>query len=327
MLTVSKDHRYRGLNWDALREKVKKGMRNATLMATAPNANIGLVAGTTPGIDPRFAQVFSRNKISGKYLDLNHNLVNDLKNMGIWDKVKDQIIAEQGDISAIDEIPQHVRDIYKTSFSTSPYAFIEVAARAQKWMDQSLSRNMYLETRDIGEMMDIYQTAWKKGLKSTYYLHMKPRHTAEQSTVRVNKAEQMGKRGFAAVMEAAAEAPLSESAQTITVAQAISVNEPIAETVKVVPAVAAFGFTAEATPEITTAEATMATPIEATPVKASAGPFAAVAAESQSHAGHEHVHTTESAQPASAPATSPAGAPRIMPPSDPMEQFLCDSCQ
>ena len=98
-LTVSKDHRYRGLNWDALREKVKKGMRNATLMATAPNANIGLVAGTTPGIDPRFAQVFSRNKISGKYLDLNHNLVNDLKNMGIWEKVKDQIIAEQGDIS------------------------------------------------------------------------------------------------------------------------------------------------------------------------------------------------------------------------------------
>ena len=54
-------------------------MRNATLMAVAPNANIGLVAGTTPGIDPRFAQVFSRNKISGKYLDINHNLVKDLK--------------------------------------------------------------------------------------------------------------------------------------------------------------------------------------------------------------------------------------------------------
>jgi ribonucleoside-diphosphate reductase alpha chain len=57
-------------------------------MAVAPNANIGLAAGTTPGIDPRFAQVFSRNKISGKYLDINHNLVKDLKNMGIWDKLK-----------------------------------------------------------------------------------------------------------------------------------------------------------------------------------------------------------------------------------------------
>ena len=71
-LTVDKTSHAKelGLDWDALREKVKGGMRNATLMAVAPNANIGLVAGTTPGIDPRFAQMFSRNKISGKYLDI-----------------------------------------------------------------------------------------------------------------------------------------------------------------------------------------------------------------------------------------------------------------
>src|SRR6185437_15749680 len=203
--TVSKTSHYKGLNWDGLREKVKKGMRNATLMAVAPNANIGLLAGTTPGIDPRFAQVFSRNKISGKYLDLNHNLVNDLKNMGLWERVKDKIIGEQGDIAAIDGIPQHIKDIYKTSFSTSPYAFIEVAARAQKWVDQALSRNMYLETRDIDETLDIYTTAWQKGVKTTYYLHMKPRHTAEQSTVKVNKAEKLGKRGFAGVFDGTAE--------------------------------------------------------------------------------------------------------------------------
>ena len=69
---------------------------------------------------------------------------------------------------------------------------------------------MYLETRDIGETMDIYSNAWRKGVKTTYYLHMKPRHTAEQSTVRVNKAEKMGQRGFAAVMEAAASVPAEE---------------------------------------------------------------------------------------------------------------------
>ncbi len=196
---VDDQSRHKGLNWNLLREKVKKGMRNATLMAVAPNANIGLVAGTTPGIDPRFAQVFSRNKISGKYMDLNHNLVKDLKNMGIWEKVREEIIEHQGDISTIAEIPQHIKDVYKTSFTTSPFAYIEVAARAQKWIDQALSRNMYLETRDLDETMNIYMTAWKKGLKSTYYLHMKPRHTAEQSTVKVNKAEKMGKKGFAAV--------------------------------------------------------------------------------------------------------------------------------
>jgi len=198
-LTVSKESKHKGLNWDILREKVKQGMRNATLLAVAPNANIGLVAGTTPGIDPRFAQIFSRNKISGKYVDINHNLVKDLKNMGLWESVKTKIIENQGDIRDISGIPDHIKNIYKTSFTTSPHAFIEVAARAQKWVDQALSRNMYLETRDIDETMKIYQSAWEKGVKTTYYLHMKPRHTAEQSTVRVNKAEKIGKVGFAAV--------------------------------------------------------------------------------------------------------------------------------
>lgn len=198
-VTVDSQSKHRGLNWNILREKVKKGMRNATLMAVAPNANIGLVVGTTPGIDARFAQVFSRNKISGKYMDINHNLVKDLKNMGIWEKVKEEIIENQGDIANIAGIPQHTKDIYKTAFTTSALAYVEVAARAQKWVDQALSRNMYLETRDIDETMAIYMTAWKKGLKSTYYLHMKPRHTAEQSTTKVNKAEKMGKIGFANV--------------------------------------------------------------------------------------------------------------------------------
>lgn len=201
-VTVDTQSKHKGLNWDLLRSKVKKGMRNATLMAVAPNANIGLVVGTTPGIDARFAQVFSRNKISGKYMDINHNLVKDLKNMGIWEKVREAIIENQGDIASISQIPQHTKDIYKTAFTTSPLAYVEVAARAQKWVDQALSRNMYLETRDIDETMAIYTTAWKKGLKSTYYLHMKPRHTAEQSTTKVNKAEKMGKRGFSAVASA-----------------------------------------------------------------------------------------------------------------------------
>ncbi len=198
-LTVSKESRHKGLDWDVLRAKVKEGMRNATLMAVAPTATIGLVAGTVPGIDPRFAQVFSRNTLSGKYLDMNPNLVKDLKNLGLWESIGHKIIERQGDISEIEEIPDHLKQIYKTSFTTSPYAFIEVAARAQKWVDQGLSRNMYLDTRDIDEAMKIYISAWEKGVKTTYYLHMKPRHTAEQSTVKVNKSEMTGKKGFAAL--------------------------------------------------------------------------------------------------------------------------------
>ncbi len=179
------------LDWDALRAKVKGGMRNATLMAIAPTASIGLVAGTTPGLDPQFSQIFSRATSNGKFLEVNRNLVGDLQKLGIWGDVKEQILRSQGDISGIDAIPDAVKAIYKTSFQLSPYSFLEVAARAQKWIDQSISRNMYLETRDLGDMMDIYYAAWERGVKTTYYLHMKPRHTAEQSTVRVNKAEEI----------------------------------------------------------------------------------------------------------------------------------------
>lgn len=206
-IEIDKGSKHGGLNWDILREKVKGGIRNSTLMAIAPNANIGLVAGTTPGIDVRFTQAFSRNKISGKYLDINHNLVKALKELDLWDKVKGRIIESHGDIADIEEIPDEVKNIYKTSFTTSPYGVIEVAARAQKWIDQALSRNMYLETRDIDDTMKIYTAAWEKGLKSTYYLHMKPRHSAEQSTVSVNKARAMGKVGFANIWNAKDSAP------------------------------------------------------------------------------------------------------------------------
>ncbi|GAA3738811.1 ribonucleoside-diphosphate reductase subunit alpha [Leifsonia bigeumensis] len=199
-ITVNRTTR---LDWDAMREKVKGGMRNATLMAIAPTASIGLVAGTTPGLDPQFTQIFSRSTSSGKFLEVNRNLVRDLQDLGLWGSVREAILRSQGDIQSIDAIPAHLKEVYKTSFQLSPYAFLEVAARAQKWIDQAISRNMYLETRDLGEMMDIYYGAWERGVKTTYYLHMKPRHQAEQSTVKVNKAEDIStgageKRGFAA---------------------------------------------------------------------------------------------------------------------------------
>jgi ribonucleoside-diphosphate reductase alpha chain len=186
------------LDWDALRAKVKGGMRNATLMAIAPTASIGLVAGTTPGLDPQFSQIFSRSTSSGKFLEVNRNLVEALRERGLWERTREDILRSQGDVQSLDAIPQDLKDIYKTSFQLSPYAFLEVAARAQKWIDQAISRNMYLETRDIDDLMSIYSEAWKRGVKTTYYLHMKPRHTAEQSTVKVNKAEQINSSGTSA---------------------------------------------------------------------------------------------------------------------------------
>jgi ribonucleoside-diphosphate reductase alpha chain len=219
------------LDWDALREKVKGGMRNATLMAIAPTASIGLVAGTTPGLDPQFSQIFSRSTSSGKFLEVNGNLVQTLREHGLWERVREDILRSQGDIQGISLIPDEIKATYKTSFQLSPYAFLEVAARAQKWIDQAISRNMYLETRDVDEMVDIYSAAWKKGVKTTYYLHMKPRHTAEQSTVKVNKSEAINagggapKKGFGAASGSSAPAA-----------------EPVAAPAATAPARKGFGF-------------------------------------------------------------------------------------
>ena len=203
------------LDWDALRVKVKGGIRNATLMAIAPTASIGLVAGTTPGLDPQFSQIFSRSTSSGKFLEVNRNLVDALAARGLWESVREDILRSQGDIQSIPSIPEDIKEIYKTSFQLNPASFLEVAGRAQKWIDQAISRNMYLETRDIDEMVDIYTSAWTRGVKTTYYLHMKPRHTAEQSTVKVNKAESIvdgNKKGFGASAGAPSPEPVAAGA-------------------------------------------------------------------------------------------------------------------
>jgi ribonucleoside-diphosphate reductase alpha chain len=202
------------LDWDSLRERVKGGVRNATLMAVAPTASIGLVAGTTPGFDPQFSQIFSRATSNGKFLEVNRNLVAALQERGLWEQVREQVLRSQGDIQGIAAIPDEIKRVYKTSFQLSPIAFLEVAARAQKWIDQAISRNMYLETRDLTDMVEIYSEAWKRGVKTTYYLHMKPRHQAEQSTVRVNKSEEIGgaRKGFGAASAGqASPAPASAS--------------------------------------------------------------------------------------------------------------------
>jgi len=198
------------LDWDALRSKVAGGIRNSTLLAIAPTASIGLVAGTTPGLDPQFSQIFSRATSSGKFLEVNRNLVADLRAIGLWEQVREELLRHQGDLSKIAPehgVPAELVEIYQTSFQLSGRAYLEVAARAQKWIDQAISRNIYLADRNVSSMVDLYSLAWRMGVKTTYYLHMMPRHTAEQSTVKVNKAEALApsggaRRGFGAATPA-----------------------------------------------------------------------------------------------------------------------------
>jgi ribonucleoside-diphosphate reductase alpha chain len=345
-----------GINWDTLRAKVAKGMRNATLMAVAPNANIGLVAGTTPGIDPRFAQMFSRNKISGKYLDLNHNLVAELKELGIWEQVRVELIEVQGDLSVMDSITEDLKARYKSAFTTDPYAFIEVAARAQKWIDQALSRNMYLETRVIGDLMDIYSTAWAKGLKTTYYLHMKPRHTAEQSTTTVNKSTGIGKTGFGSIRAAAQEAKDARAGEpivsplTMPVPEYVPVSaapmEPVQEMAAPTPATEVFAapvIAAEVSAPIAPPAASMpsSAPIFAAapsvaPTAAPAAPMPSAPIFAAAPVNTAPTPVAQAVQMSPASASMPAApTPKVVSsnnaikacPIDPAELAQCDSCQ
>ena len=110
-------------------------------------------------------------------------------------------------------------------------AYLNVAARAQKWVDQAISRNIYLASRSVGDMEDLYTAAWRMGVKTTYYLHMLPRHTAEQSTVAVNKAagrRNGPRRGFATSVR-------REGVSTATIEK--SVNATLNASVDVEPVV------------------------------------------------------------------------------------------
>ncbi len=176
------------LDWEGVRGRIRRGMRNGTVMAIAPTATIGLIAGTTPSLDPYYANVFSRQTLSGKFIELNPVLVEELRAGGLWEDVRARLIEARGDIAGIEEIPEVLRRRHLTAYQIPPDAYIDVAARAQKWVDMGISRNLYLTERDLTAMEEVYRRAWRAGLKSTYYLFMSPRMYAEQTSVWVNKA-------------------------------------------------------------------------------------------------------------------------------------------
>jgi ribonucleoside-diphosphate reductase alpha chain len=166
-------------------------------------------------------------------LEVNVNLVNELKRRGLWEQLRDELLRSQGDISNMADMPEDMKKVYQTSFNIAPTAFIEIAGRAQKWIDQAISRNMYLASRDVDEMMGTYMSAWEKGLKTTYYLHMKPRHTAEQSTTRVNKTEAIAasgggaRKGFGFAVAVAQTAPVMAGATVGGTAQQVLDRKPV----------------------------------------------------------------------------------------------------
>ena len=173
------------LDWDALRKQIKKhGMRNSNCLAIAPTATIANIIGVSASIEPTYQNLYVKSNLSGEFTITNKSLVHDLKQRGLWDEV---MIADlkyfDGAISKIDRIPDDIRARYATAFEMDPVWLIEVAARRQKWIDQSQSLNIYIAGVSGKKLDETYKLAWLRGLKTTYYLRSMGATGAEKATV------------------------------------------------------------------------------------------------------------------------------------------------
>ncbi|MBK1680971.1 ribonucleoside-diphosphate reductase subunit alpha [Rhodocyclus tenuis] len=177
---VNRDAR---LDWAALREHIARhGMRNSNCVAIAPTATISNIVGVSAGIEPAYQNLYVKSNLSGEFTVVNEALVRDLKALGLWDEV---MVADlkyfDGSLGPIERIPAELKARYATAFEIDPAWLIEAAARRQKWIDQAQSLNLYLATPSGRKLDELYKLAWKRGLKTTYYLRTLGASQAEKS--------------------------------------------------------------------------------------------------------------------------------------------------
>ncbi|AWW37670.1 ribonucleoside-diphosphate reductase subunit alpha [Streptomyces cadmiisoli] len=162
--------------WAALRERIAAvGMRNALLLAIAPTATIASIAGVYECIEPQVSNLFKRETLSGEFLQVNSYLVNELKELGVWDaRTREALRDAGGSVQDFTWIPEDARRLYRTAWEIPQRGLIDMAAARTPYLDQSQSLNLFLETPTIGKLSSMYAYAWKQGLKTTYYLRSRP---------------------------------------------------------------------------------------------------------------------------------------------------------
>jgi ribonucleoside-diphosphate reductase alpha chain len=177
------------MDWTFVREKIAKhGMRNSNVLAIAPTATISNIMGTTPCIEPNYKNLFVKSNLAGDFTILNSFLVRDLKKLGLWNQeMLDQLKYFDGELDAIENIPEYIKARYKTAFGVGYEAIVDAAARRQKWIDQSQSVNLFLADPDFKVLSHMYRRAWSKGLKTTYYLRTMQASNIEKATIDVKK--------------------------------------------------------------------------------------------------------------------------------------------
>lgn len=172
-------------DWEKMAKEVqKRGLRNSLLIAIAPTATIASIMGSYESIEPQIANVFKRETLSGEFLQVNRYLVRDLKTIGMWNpEMRAKIISADGSIQGILEIPQEMRDLYKTVWEIPQKELIDMAVMRSTFICQSQSLNLFMEDPNIGKLSSMYMYAWKQGVKTTYYMRSRAKTRISKTTV------------------------------------------------------------------------------------------------------------------------------------------------
>ncbi|MBU7596494.1 ribonucleoside-diphosphate reductase subunit alpha [Streptomyces sp. P38-E01] len=169
--------------WEALRTRIAKtGMRNSLLLAIAPTATIASIAGVYECIEPQVSNLFKRETLSGEFLQVNTYLVDELKQLGLWnDETRQALRDANGSAQELPGVPEDVRTLYRTAWEVPQRALIDLAAARTPYIDQSQSLNLFMAAPTIGKLSSMYAYAWKRGIKTTYYLRSRPATRIAQS--------------------------------------------------------------------------------------------------------------------------------------------------
>jgi ribonucleoside-diphosphate reductase alpha chain len=177
--------------WEELRNRVRTvGLRNSLLIAIAPTATIASIVGAFECIEPQVSNLFKRETLSGDFLQINRYLVLELKKLELWNEgIRNRLKVSDGSIQNISEIPEEIRAIYRTVWEVPMRSLIDMAADRGAFIDQSQSLNLFVQSPNIGKLSSMYMYAWKKGLKTTYYLRSRPATEISKITVPVPAAQ------------------------------------------------------------------------------------------------------------------------------------------
>lgn len=179
--------------WEQIKvDLANHGMRNSLLVAPMPTASTSQILGNNECIEPYTSNIYKRGVLSGEYIVVNKHLQQDLVDLGLWNtRVKNQIIANGGSVQQVDEIPQHLKDIYKTVWEIKQKTLIDMAADRGAYVCQSQSLNLFVKDPTLAKLTSMHVYSWKKGLKTgIYYLKVPAAQDAIQFTVEKQEIKQ-----------------------------------------------------------------------------------------------------------------------------------------